>query len=98
MIATLRWALGAALLALFALVCVLNAGVFWRRHIRKRNAPSLLPLLGGVSGSIGLCLLPVLAVHPWWWLPLLLDWGCVPGIVFSIAYYLVVGRNRQSVA
>lgn len=47
---------------------------------------SWVPGLGGIFVGIGIATLPLPAVRPYWWICLLLDWGCAPGIVYSIAY------------
>ncbi len=90
----LRWILGGALLLFCAYGCVANANIFWIGFIRKRKAPSWVPLVAGLSGAIGLWVLPVAAAHKWWWLPLVLDWGSLPGISHSIFWHLVIRRRE----
>jgi hypothetical protein len=90
----LRWIPGGALLLVSALVCIGNASLLWTCYVRKRKAPSWIPLVGGITGVIGLWLLPVPAAHRWWWVPLIVDWGSVPGISHATAYYLIAHRHH----
>jgi len=94
MVVILRWAVGGALLLMFAWVAALNASVLWIWYVQKRKAPSWIPLLSGVAGAIGVWVLPLASIHPCWWLPLVLDWGSVPGITHALVYHLVVRRRR----
>src|ERR1700686_92627 len=89
MILYLRWIVGVALFAVFIWVSILNARVFWKRHIQKKESPSWIPLLGGGCGSVALLLLPQPAAHPWWWLTLVVDWGSLPGIAYSAVYHKI---------
>jgi hypothetical protein len=67
-------------LALFAFVAALN----WRnvlRGLRGRKTNSSIPLVGGISGFIGIIFLAKIlgeSVSRWRWLPLFLDWGKIP--------------------
>ncbi len=87
----LHWTL-ALLLGAFGLwMTLLNWGTVWL-GLRGRKAPSWIPLLGG--GTLALALL--IAPHnPWrnlWWVPLLLDWGSIPGL--TAAAWLTLRRPR----
>ena len=95
MVCVLRWMLGGALLVSSTWVCVANASVLWIWYVEKRRPPSWMPLIGGASGSIGIWLLPLAAAHKWWWLPLIRDWGCLPGLSHALAYHLVIRWRRQ---
>ena len=86
---TLKWIIGTLLLLAGAWLMGLNSAVFWRRHVQKRESSSWIPLLGGMLGAAGLLLIPFAPTQKWWWLPLVLDWGCLPGISYSILFHLV---------
>lgn len=91
------WIVGSVLLLVSFWVCALNAGVFWKLFVRKVNAPSWIPLLGGVFGVFGLGVIPVELAHRLCLLPLLLDYGSVPGILHTVYAHvirLVRERNR----
>jgi hypothetical protein len=91
----LRWILGCALLLFCAYGSVGNTRFLWVRYIEKRRPPSWVPLVAGLSGAIGLWVLPLAAAHKWWWVPLILDWGSLPGISHAVLYHLVLRpRNR----
>lgn len=89
-----RVAVGAVLLVLFSWLSVLNWGVFWKRHVKHVEAPSWIPFLGGLLGVAGALTLPIHDVNRLAWLPLLLDWGSVPGVAYSV-YALVRRRPPQ---
>jgi len=90
------WAVGGALLLVSFWLCALNAGVFWKLFVRKVEAPSWIPLVGGVSGVFGLVIIPVELAHKLCWLPLLLDWGSLPGISHTIIIYMIHFTRRRN--
>jgi hypothetical protein len=83
------WIVGGVLLLVSFWICALNAGVFWKLFVRKVEAPSWIPLLGGVLGVFGLVVIPVELAHKLCWVPLVLDYGSVPGILHTICAHLV---------
>ena len=92
----LAWIVGSALLLLSLWICALNATVPWKLFVRKVEAPSWIPLLGGVSGMFGLGVIPIELAHKLCWLPLILDWGSVPGILHTIiAHTMYIIRARK---
>lgn len=79
----IRIVIASALLVIFVIVALGNgraAFASWRGHGPPQ---SWVPLVGGASGVAGLLLLP----HALPWLlvlsPLVLDWGCVPGLLHA---------------
>ena len=88
------WACGAVCLLLFALVATFNA---WSvvNYFRTRTHVSAIPLLGGVAGAVGTAVLPIHDLSRWWWVPLLLDYGCVPMFVYFFASHLGSGVRRR---
>jgi hypothetical protein len=90
------WIIGGVLLLLSLWICALNARVFWMVVVRKVKAPSWIPLLGGTFGVFGLVVIPVELAHRLCWLPLLLDYGSLPGILHSmIVHVSYFWRHRE---
>jgi hypothetical protein len=75
------------------LVIVGNWRVFLM-GVRGERAPSWVPLIGGVLGSLSCWLAP----SPWfnanWRVPLFIDWGSVPGLVHTLVW-LIFLRSRD---
>ena len=96
MIDLVRWLIGSLLASAGLYVIVLNWSVFWKCHVAGREAPSWIPLLGGVMTSVGLFIIPynfgVLGMIS----PLLVDWGTVPGIAYSIFVHMFVRQPLDS--
>lgn len=80
-ITIIRWILGSVSLAFGAFLVAHNAKLFYCSIVRGEEVPSVVPLLGGVFASLGLFCLP--ASIPWACslLPLILDWGGLPGLL-----------------
>jgi hypothetical protein len=76
-------------LILFLWLSILNWSVAWRGLVRRQLAPSGIPLLGGSLGALGLVAVPLPEVARFWWLPLLLDWGCAPGLLHALLYHVL---------
>jgi hypothetical protein len=93
---TIAWIVGGVLLLISFWLCALNAGVFWKLFVRKVEAPSWIPLLGGVLGVFGLGVIPLELAHKLCWLPLLLDWGSLPGILHTIIAFAIQMTRRRS--
>jgi hypothetical protein len=87
-----RWTASVLLLLLSALICSGNLWISVRWYIWKKRE-SLIPFLGGVLGAVGLALLPVDPVSRYWWLPPLVDPGCVLLLVAAAVEYI---RKRGS--
>ena len=83
----LRWILGCILCCAFLWVAALNWCVFWQRHVRGAEAPSWIPLLAGLFGVAATFLLPV-SLTNFWWVPLIVDWGSAPGIIYTICWHV----------
>ncbi len=81
------WIASGLLGLLGALITLLNGGVFVQGAILRQDTPSWVPLLGGLALTVALLLCPLPGTGRWWWLPLLLDYGCVPGFAHTAWYY-----------
>ncbi|HTE19413.1 MAG TPA: hypothetical protein VK689_13650 [Armatimonadota bacterium] len=91
-----RWGTGLLLLLLGLWISVLNAAVFWQTYVLRKHSPSWIPLLGGGMAALALAILPVPQANQWWWLPFLLDWGSLPGLLDTAIWHgMRVWRERQ---
>ncbi|MGP0566357.1 MULTISPECIES: hypothetical protein [unclassified Nitrospina] len=82
------WVGGGLLAGLFLLFAGVNAVVFYKGVIRKEKVGSGVPFLGGLFGMIGFLTLPVPLLNEFFWLPLLLDLGCVPLIIYFPIWWM----------
>jgi hypothetical protein len=64
-----------ALLAIGGVFIAYNAVVFWSTVVRKEEATSVAPLVGGIIAAAGVAALPIAGSWQWAWIPLILDWG-----------------------
>ncbi len=82
----LRWILGCVVLTYSICLMGFNNIIFWKSIVKREKAPSWIPLVGGVSAALAFLALPIIPLHKWWWLPLILDWGSLPGIVVTLIW------------
>lgn len=82
--------LSALLIAVGGYVCVLNWRLVYARS-RGKSQSSWIPLVGGGLIAIGLAIDP--RTRAWWWLPLLIDWGCAPGLLHTALFFLNRARR-----
>ncbi|NLW51663.1 MAG: hypothetical protein GXY85_12615 [Candidatus Brocadiaceae bacterium] len=73
----LRLSVGSVLGALFVLCAFYNARLALSPLWRPRSE-SYIVLLGGIAGMVSLAIAPFDCLRAWWWLPLLVDIGCLP--------------------
>lgn len=82
--ALIRWILGSSLVAYSLYAAGYNFQLRFilpRRQNRDERGPSPIVMIGGLFGTMGLLILPVAALHPWAWLPLILDVGALPTLL-----------------
>ena len=91
----IAWAFAVVLALLGGWVTALNYRVFYLEFTGQRQR-SWIPLLGGFLAFLGLAACPVPAVRRLAWLPIVLDPGCVFGLLFSIVMliYMVMAPKR----
>jgi hypothetical protein len=58
---------------------------FTRKHV------SWVPLVGGLLGCGATLAYPGGRLASYWWMPLLADWGCAPGLSFTAVCFLLKG-------
>ena len=88
------WAVAAPLFVLFLWAAAFNLLVYATAAIRPwrksgRRLPSVVPLVGGLSGAVALVLCPVRSVPRYAWLPLVLDVGCLPSLILFVVGFAV---------
>ncbi|MFP4107280.1 MAG: hypothetical protein ACLFVU_14500 [Phycisphaerae bacterium] len=85
----LQAVISAGMLTLFGLLAVFNGYSAVRLHLMHRWVPSWVPLIGGIAGAVGIAVMPVRGSIWWSWLPLVLDWGSLPGLTHTAWFYLI---------
>lgn len=82
-----------ALIAVFALLAVSHLIMAYQRYVRRRSV-SAVPLICGLIGCLGFYLSPDPSVARLWWLPFLLDWGCVPLLTECAVFWFLWKYTR----
>jgi len=73
---TLRWLIAGILILISVYAVVGNALIAINWWSSKKRA-TMIPFIGGVAGLIGVLLLPIPRARDFWWLPPIVDLGCV---------------------
>ena len=89
---TTRWLASGLALLLGVWIIILD----WQAPFRKVGA-SLIPLLGGLLVAVAFVVVPVDELNSLWWLPLVIDLGCVPLLTLSAGFviYRLVAKSFQ---
>lgn len=95
MMGTLQVIVGGLLMLLGGFIMVMNWGVVFQ-WLWKRKHSSWIPFVGGGLAAVGSAVLPYSTVNGFWWLPLLVDWGCLPGVTYSIVFHLWRSFSQRS--
>ncbi len=83
------WILSLTLLVVFGFFAMVNAYHYGQLLYKsyKKKGPSLAPFIGGISGCIGILIMPVGSLSERLticWIPLFTDVGCMPYLVNMI--------------
>lgn len=70
------------------LIC-LNWKCFYFTYIKKQNAGSWIPIIPGALFMFALILNPEDNINRFAWTGLFIDWGCLPGFVFTLFWCFV---------
>jgi hypothetical protein len=85
----LMWIFSVLALLFFGFMLFTNWRIFYHNHVRKDSAASVIPLIGGISGGIGLWLLPIVSFDTIWLLvPLFIEWGSFPLLLVTVLSFL----------
>ena len=88
----IRWVAAACLMGVFLTTAAFNAWVAWRIFIKDiPEGPSVAPIISGLIGAGGVLIMPVgtlLQRLCFSWIPLILDCGCLPYLLYGIWYEL----------
>lgn len=90
-----QWLVSGLLVVFFVLCAAANAHLVIRsmRARPDEQVPSLIPIVGGGLGAIGLYVAPMDEIRAYAWLPPLLDIGCGPYLVL-----IVIAVLRETIA
>lgn len=78
------------LLIIFLIVAIANWVLAIKWYLFKKQS-TLIPLIGGISGAIGVAIFPLSYVSKWWWIPLIVDIGS--GVMMAGLIYTLVKTN-----
>ena len=85
----LMWLISVPSLIFFSLMLFTNWRIFYHNYIKKDSTTSVIPLMGGIAGVIGLWMMPNIEVGlPWLFVPFLVEWGSVPLLLVSLFSFL----------
>ena len=88
----MRTGISVALASVAAWVMALNWFAVAMRVTRRRHA-SWVPLLGGALAMTAMRIYPDPRIYRWLWVPLIIDWGCLPGFLDTLR--VVLARSRR---
>ena len=43
---------------------------------------------------MALVVVPIVTVNKWWWIPFVIDWGGLPGIIYTIFWHVAKMKGR----
>ena len=85
----IRWIFAIPFFLLFGILAVGHIVGMWLFYVKKQKVGSMIPFSGGISGVIGLAILDWKLALYWFWVPLLLDIGCLPMILAWCGHMIV---------
>jgi hypothetical protein len=89
MVSLLRWWVSILFVVIGTWAILANwVGAVWQRR------GSLIPVVGSLLASMAIVAVPLDAVRPFWWVPLILDLGCVPLLLLTAGFLVYQGFSR----
>jgi hypothetical protein len=93
--AYLMWIFSVFALLFFGFMLFINWRIFYHNNIKKDSTTSVIPLIGGISGVIGLWLLPALNLDfILMFIPLIIEWGSFP-LLLATGFFLLKRKKRR---
>jgi len=89
----LNWLIFIILNIGFLFLTCINGYIFWKGYVKKQNAGSWIPLIGGTFGVIAFLISPISGLQKYWWLPLIIDMGSLPGMLQTL-YAHTIGAKK----
>lgn len=91
----IRTCLAVFLLLVFVVLMIghLTLAIIW--IVAHRKVESFVPLVGGLSGTAGIFLLPFSCAHWYWWAPLVLDLGTGWMVIGGIYMWIRTRKPRD---
>jgi len=87
-----QWICAVLFIALFLLLACINGYIFFCSLTGRKLPGSPTMLVGGIAGCIGLIIMPLEGSWKWAWLPLFLDYGTIPGLIY---FFHVMWQERH---
>jgi hypothetical protein len=84
----LRILISALLFIVGCWIIILNWISVFKYILTKKKQPSWIPLVGGFVLMLSLGLQPFEDFSKYWLIPFVLDWGCIPGLVYTLIVYV----------
>ncbi|WP_142930150.1 hypothetical protein [Exilibacterium tricleocarpae] len=89
----IRWGLSLLLLFIFLWIFIINWSTVFKRIV-SRDVSSWIPLAGGVVGALAFIVSPLEGFNDYWWVPFLIEWGCLPGFLYT-GFFFLKRSNQQ---
>jgi len=77
----------------FVWVAICNLWIAVRFYLYGKRGSSI-PFIGGILGFLGVCIAPGGILLKYWWIPLVLDIGCLPLLVLWLFYVIRKKHNK----
>ncbi len=78
------WVIGGIIGLCGLFITVMNWLVFVNNAILRRPWTSAVPIIGGILIGISMALLPINGLWKWAWIGLVIDWGGLPIVIWSL--------------
>jgi hypothetical protein len=95
----LLWPISIIFLVISSLIICANIWISLQWYIIKKRG-TMIPFIGGITGALGLLLLPINRVSQFCWVPPIIDLGCcllLAGVLIEYVKKLLSDRRKKSV-
>jgi hypothetical protein len=77
-------------------IIIQNWILVFKYILTKKKQPSWIPLAGGFILMLSLGIQPFEDFSKYWLIPFILDWGCIPGFIYTLIFYMKFLFRRKN--
>ena len=81
------------LIVIFIVIALSHFVHAYLRLVVRKSGFSYIPLINGILGGVGFYISSNEVLSSLWWLPFIVDWGCLPLLIETIVFSIYFKKH-----